>query len=159
LIEVNLKDKPEDLVRQNPYGKVPVLVDGDGVIYESAILNEYLEEKFPQVRLMPSDLLLRSKARIWIDFMNTRVHPAASDLQHDRNLDKAGEKMQQHLQTLDKEIAGKDYLLGEYSLADITFIPFYTRRERYKVVIDDNYPNVKRWAESLIARPQVAVTI
>lgn len=157
---MNLKNKPEDLVRQNPYGKVPVLVDGDGVIYESAILNEYLEEKFPQVRLMPSDPLLRSKARIWIDFMNTRLHPAASDLQHDRNLDKAGGNMKQHLQTLDKEMAGKDYLVGdEYSLADITFIPFYTRRDRYKVIIDDNYPNVKRWAERLIARPQVAPTL
>ena len=156
---MNLKNKPEDLVRQNPYGKVPVLVDGDGVIYESAILNEYLEEKFPQVRLMPSDPLLRSKARIWIDFMNTRVHPAASDLQHDRNLDKAGEKMAQHLQTLDKEMAGKDFLVGDYSLADITFIPFYTRRDRYKVTIDDNYPNLKRWGKNLIARPQVAPTI
>ena len=159
MIEVNLKNKPEDLVRQNPYGKVPVLVDGDGVIYESAILNEYLEEKFPQVRLMPSDPLLRSKARIWIDFMNTRVHPAASDLQHDRNLDKAEETMKQHLQTLDQAMAGKDFLVGEYSLADITFIPFYTRRQRYKVVIDDHYPNLKRWGENLIARPQVAATI
>ena len=42
-------------------------------------------------------------------------------------------------------------------LADVTFIPFYTRRERYKVAIDE-YPNVKRWAENLIARPQVAPT-
>ncbi len=146
-------------MRQNPYGKVPVLVDGDGVIYESAILNEYLDEKFPQLRLMPSDPLARSKTRIWVDFMNTRVHPAASDLQHDRNVDKAREKMQQHLKTLEQEIAGKDYLLGEYSLADVTFIPFYTRRDRYKVVIDENFPNIKRWGESLIARPQVAATL
>ena len=156
---MNLKNKPKDLLELNPYAKVPVLVDVDGVVYESAILNEYLEEKFPQVRLMPSDPLLRSKARIWVDFMNTRVHPVASDLQHDRNLDKAGEKMKQHLQTLDQEMAGKDFLVGEYSLADITFIPFYTRRERYKVVIDDQYPNLKRWAENLIARPQVTATI
>jgi glutathione S-transferase len=147
------------LVRQNPYGKVPVLVDGDGVIYESAIINEYLDEKFPQVRLMPSDPLKRSKARIWIDFMNTRVHPAASDLQHDRQPEKAAEKMHQHLQTLDKELAGKEFLVGEYSLADVTFVPFYTRRERYKVTIDGKYPNLKRWAEALIARPQVAATI
>ena len=156
---MNLKNKPEDLTRRNPYGKVPVLIDGDGVIYESAILNEYLEEKFPEVRLMPSDPLLRSKVRIWIDFMNTRVHPTASDLQHDRNLDKAADKMKQHLQALDREIAGKDYLVGEFSLADVTFIPFYTRRARYKVNIDDNYPNLKRWGESLVARPQVAATI
>jgi glutathione S-transferase len=159
MIEVNLKNKPEDLVRQNPYGKVPVLVDDGGVVYESAIINEYLEEKFPTVRLMPTDLLARSKMRIWVDYMNTRIHPAASDLQHDRNIDKAKEKMAQHLQTLDKELASKEYLVGDYSLADVTFIPFYTRRERYKVVIDDTYPNVKRWAESLIARPQVAATI
>lgn len=157
---MNLKIKPEDLVRQNPYGKVPVLVDGEGVIYESAILNEYLEERFPQVCLMPSNPLLRSKARIWIDFMNTRVHPAASDLQKNRDLEKAKERMKQHLEALNNEIAVKPFLVGdEYSLADITFIPFYTRRERYNVVIDDNYPNLKRWAESLIARPQVAATI
>jgi glutathione S-transferase len=57
-------------------------------------------------------------------------------------------------------MAGKEFLVGdEYSLADITFIPFYTRRDRYKVTIDDNYPNIKRWAESLVARPQVAPTI
>ena len=56
LIEVDLKNKPEDLTRQNPYGKVPVLVDGGGVVYESAIIDEYLEEKFPEVPLMPTRL-------------------------------------------------------------------------------------------------------
>jgi glutathione S-transferase len=147
------------LLKQNPYGKVPVLVDGVGVIYESAVINEYLDEKFPQLQLMPADLLQRAKVRIWIDFLNTRVHPAASDITHNRAPDKARERMRQHLQALDEEIAGKDYLVGNYSLADISFIPFYTRRERYGVVIDDNYPNLKRWGKALIARPQVAPTI
>jgi glutathione S-transferase len=136
-----------------------VLVDDGGVIYESAIINEYLEEIFPAVRLMPSNPLLRAKARIWIDFMNSRVHPAASDLAHDREPDKARERMKQHLETLDKEMAGRKYLVGDYSLADITFIPFYTRRERYGVAIDDKVPNLKRWGEDLIARPQVTPTI
>ena len=136
-----------------------MLVDDGGVIYESAIINEYLEEIFPEVRLMPGNPLLRAKARIWIDFMNSRVHPAASDLAHDREPDKARERMKQHLETLDKEMAGRKYLVGDYSLADITFIPFYTRRERYGVAIDDKVPNLKRWGEDLIARPQVAPTI
>jgi glutathione S-transferase len=135
-----------------------VLVDDGGVIYESAIINEYLEERFPEVRLMPTNPLLRSKARIWIDFMNSRVHPAASDISHNREPDKAREQMKKHLDTLEKEMAGRKYIVGDYSLADITFIPFYTRRERY-VVIDDTYPNLKRWGEDLIARPQVAPTI
>jgi glutathione S-transferase len=147
------------LLKQNPYGKVPVLVDGDGVIYESAVINEYLDEKFPQVQLMPADLLQRAKVRIWIDFLNTRVHPAASDITHNRAPEKARERMRQHLQALDSEMAGKDYLVGNYSLADISFIPFYTRRERYGTVIDDTYPNLKRWGEALIARPQVAPTL
>jgi glutathione S-transferase len=156
---VDLKNKPEELLRQNPYGKVPVLVDGDGVIYESAIIDEYLEEKFPHVRLMPTDLLLRAKVRIWVDYMSTRLHAAASDITHNREPEKARERMKQHLTTLDKEMAGRKYLVGEYSLADVSYIPFYTRRERYAVVIDDAYPNLKRWGEDLIARPRVAVTL
>ncbi len=144
---------------QNPYGKVPVLFDDDGVLYESAVINEYLDEKFPLPQLMPADLLQRAKVRIWIDFFNTRVHPAASDITHDRAPEKARERMRQHLQALDNEMAGKDYVVGNYSLADITFIPFYTRRERYGGVIDDTYPNLKRWGEALIARPQVAPTL
>lgn len=146
-------------MQRNPYGKVPVLVDGGGVIYESAIINEYLDEKFPEIGLLPADLLQRSKVRIWIDFLNTRVHPAASDLAHNREPDKARDKMHQHLQTLDKELAGKKYIVDDYSLADITFIPFYTRQERYGIAIDERYPNVKRWGENLIARAQVAPTI
>jgi len=159
LIEVDLKNKPDDLLKQNPYGKVPVLVDGDGVIYESAVINEYLEEKFPQPRLLPANHLQRAKVRIWIDFLNTRVHPVASDIAHNREPEKAKEQMRQHLQTLENEMAGKDYLVGDFSLADITFIPFYTRRQRYGVVIDGDFPNLKRWGEALIARPQVAPTL
>ncbi len=138
---------------------MPVLVDGEGVIYESAIINEYLEEKFPENPLIPSDLLLRSKVRIWVDFFNTRIHPAASDLAHNREPDKARERMSQYLDTLDKEMAGKKFIVGDFSLADVTFIPFYTRRERYHVVIDDRLPNVKRWGKDLIARSRVAPTI
>ena len=156
---MDLKNKPSDLVQRNPYGKVPVLVDGDGVIYESAIIDEYLDEKFPAVGLMPSDLLLRARARIWVDYMSTRLHAAASDITHNREPEKAKARMEQHLTALDNEMAGRKYLVGEYSLADVSFIPFYTRRQRYGVTIDDRYPNLKRWGEDLIARPRVASTI
>jgi len=136
-----------------------VLVDGDGVIYESAVINEYLDEKFADVPLMPHNQLDRAKVRIWVDFFNTRLHPTGSDLQKDREPEKARVRMAQHLRTIDDALIGNDYLVGnQLSLADITFIPFYTRRERYKVALDD-YPNAKRWAENLIGRPLVAPTI
>lgn len=146
-------------MQRNPYGKVPVLVDGDGIIYESAVINEYLDEKFTDHPLMPRNQLDRAKVRIWVDFFNTRVHPTASNLQKNREPEKARVKMAEHLGTLDDALAGRDYLVSnQFSLADVTFIPFYTRRERYTVNFD-NYPNIKRWAENLIARPQVAPTL
>ncbi len=138
---------------------MPVLVDGDGVIYESAVIDEYLDEKFADTPLMPRNQLDRAKVRIWVDFFNTRVHPTGSDLQKKRDPEKAQVRMDQHLRTLDDALSGKDYLVGnQFTLADVSFIPFYTRRERYTVSFD-NYPNIKRWAESLVARPQVAPTI
>lgn len=158
-MEVDLKNKPKDLLELNPYAKVPVLVDGPGVIYESAIINEYLDEKFPELSLMPKNALQRAKARIWIDFLNSRLHPAASDITHDREPDRARQRLQQHLSTLDSEMTGKDFIVGDYSLADVSFIPFYTRRQRYGVTIEDNFPNLKRWGEELVARRAVASTL
>ena len=146
-------------MQRNPYGKVPVLVDGDGIIYESAIIDEYLDEKFPEVRLMPTDLLLRAKVRIWVDYMSTRLHAAASDITHDREPEKAKARLEKQLSDLDQEMDGRKYIVGEYSLADVSFIPFYTRRERYGIAIDERYPNLKRWGEDLVARPRVAPTI
>ena len=64
LIECDLKNKSRELLELNPYGKVPVLVDGEAVVYESAIINEYLEEKYPAVPLLPKDPFKRSRARI-----------------------------------------------------------------------------------------------
>jgi glutathione S-transferase len=156
---VDLKNKPKDLLELNPYAKVPVLVDNGGVVYESAIVNEYLEEQYPATALLPANRLKRAKVRIWVDFLNTRIHPAAGDIAHDRDREKAAEHMRGHLATLDRELAGKEFIVDDYSLADVAFIPFYTRRARYGVTIDDSYPNVKRWGEALIARPAVAGTL
>ena len=136
-----------------------MLVDGEGVIYESAVIDEYLDEKFADVPLMPHNQLDRAKVRIWVDFINTRIHPTGSDLQKKRDPEKAQVRMDEHLRSLDAALAGKDYLVGnQFTLADVTFIPFYTRRDRYTVTFD-KYPNIKRWAEKLIARPRVAPTL
>ena len=138
---------------------MPVLVDGAGVIYESAIINEYLDEGFSELPLLPKDQLQRARARIWIDFLNSRVHPAASDITHDREPDRARQHLKQHLSALESEMTGKQFIVGDYSLADVTFIPFYVRRQLYGVTIDESFPNLKRWGEELIARPAVASTL
>lgn len=156
---MDLKNKPKDLLELNPYAKVPVLVDGEAVIYESAIINEYLEESYATVSLLPENSYQRAKVRIWIDFFNSRIHPAAHDIAHDKEPEKARERLLVHLQNLDREMAGKSFIVGDYSLADVTFIPFYTRRQRYGLSMEDDFLNLKRWGEELVRRPGVASTL
>ena len=53
IINVDLFDKPEKLVEMNPYNQVPVLVDRDLILFESNVINEYLEDRFPHPQLIP----------------------------------------------------------------------------------------------------------
>ncbi len=157
-MECDLKNKSEELVTLNPYGKVPVLVDGDTVIYESAVINEYLDEKFPEVSLMPRDLAKRAEVRIWIDFCNTRLQAAAGNIRHDHEVEKNKKRLREHLETLEERMAGRDYIVDDYSLADITYIPFFTREDHYRTSITEDLPNVKRWRDTLLERPKVKTT-
>ena len=61
---VDLHKKPEELVIYNPYNQVPVLVDREVHIYESNIINEYLDDRFPHPQLIPVDIILRARARL-----------------------------------------------------------------------------------------------
>ena len=135
-----------------------MLVDGDGVIYESAIINEYLEEKYPQVRLMPEDPLQRSRARIWIDYCNTRLQAAAGYIAHDHEVEKSKERLRGYLENLNREMSDREFIAGAYSLADITYIPFFCRLQRYQTTIGSDLPNVKAWMERLLDRPAVRAT-
>ena len=137
---------------------MPVLVDGDAVIYESAIIDEYLEEKYPQVPLMPKDPFARSRVRIWIDYCNTRLQQAGGYIAHDHQVEKSKEQLKQYLGTLNNEMKNREYIAGDYSLADITYIPFFCRLERYQATIDDSIPHVKSWMERLLSRPTVRAT-
>lgn len=137
---------------------MPVLVDGDGVIYESAIIDEYLEEKYPQVPLLPRDPLQRARARIWIDYCNTRLQQAGGYIAHDHEVEKSKEKVRGYLATLNQEMREREYLAGEYSLADITYIPFFCRLQRYQTTIGSELPHVKAWMQRLLDRPAVRAT-
>ena len=137
---------------------MPVLVDGDAVIYESAIINEYLEEKYPQVPLMPSDPVQRSRARIWIDYCNTRLQTAAGYIAHDHEVEKSKERLRGYLENLNNEMRNRQYIAGDYSLADITYIPFFCRLQRYQATIGADLPHVKSWMERLLDRAVVRST-
>jgi glutathione S-transferase len=137
---------------------VPVLEDGDAVVYESAIINEFLEEKYPDIPLMPKDPFKRARIRIWVDYCNTRLQHAGGKIAHDYEVEKSSQELRQYLETLNREMRGREYIVEDYSLADITYIPFFVRRERYKATIDDSLPYLKAWMDRLLDRPLVRAT-
>lgn len=72
--EVDLQNKPTEFTEVSRYGKVPAIKHGDVELYESAIINEYLDEVFPDPPLLPRDSATKAIARIWLDYANTRVN-------------------------------------------------------------------------------------
>src|SRR5438270_5102786 len=62
VIDVDLYNKPEDIAVMNPYNRLPVLVERDLILYESNIINEYIDERFPHPQLMPADPVMRARA-------------------------------------------------------------------------------------------------
>jgi len=136
LIEIDLANKPAWYGGVSLYGKVPAL-EHDGVrIVESAVINEYLEEVFPEPRLLPREPAGRALARIWIDFANTRLAPAFGKVlwgasPADRE---AGKKeLGAALDLVEREALGKlsssgPYFFGaEPTLVDFAFYPWFER--------------------------------
>ena len=80
LIEVDLSDKPKWFVKVSPYTKVPVLKKNDLVIWESTVINEYIDETYTAPAMIPDDAGHRALARIWVDYCNTRFVSAFGGL-------------------------------------------------------------------------------
>jgi glutathione S-transferase len=134
LIEIDLQNKPANFLEISPYGKVPVLKHGDNRIWESAIVNEYLEEVFLNPPLLPTDPMQRAQARIWINFADTRLFATTGKLLYSRDpqpptalLTELTEQLlfMEH-EGLCKNSSSTPYWLGtELSLVDLTFYPWF----------------------------------
>ena len=135
LTEIDLDNKPEWFLKISPYGKVPVIRDQDTVIFESAVINEYLEETFPLKPLLPNKPVDRAQARIWIDFANVRFVPQIYKLllaQKERQQSEHATRLIEALILMEEEgLAARKsgpYWLGEnISLVDFTFYPHLQR--------------------------------
>ncbi len=131
-IEIDLQNKPDGYTQISHYGKVPAIKHGDIEIYESAIINEYLDEVFPEPPLLPRDPAAKAIARIWIDYANTRLVPAFNKLlrgKDSQEQEQGRKEFTEALLYIEQEGLGKgDYLLGDqFSLVDISFYPWFER--------------------------------
>ena len=169
--EVDLKNKPAWFEEVSPYSKVPVLKCGDQVLYESVIINEFLDETFPEPALMPSDPFLRAQARVWIDYSNTRFIDAIYDLLGAKDAEAQAEQAakltacMEYMEDRGLKALGSDpfWLGSEVSLVDIAYWPFFERLPavtHYRGVgIPERCTRLKAWAEAMEARDSVQSTM
>lgn len=168
LIEIDLQNKPEGFTKISPYGKVPALKHGDERVWESAIINEYLDEVFPNPPLLPSNPIAKAQARIWIDFANTRFVPAFGKLLRNpdaQQQEEAAKELYNHLEFIEDEGLGKlsgegPYWFGEFiSLVDLSFYPWFERLPALEDLRNFHLPSkftrVQRWREAVSQRDSV----
>lgn len=166
-VMINLRkneQKDAGYLKINPYGLVPAMEDEGIFMYESTIINEYLEERYPKTPLMPKDPGRRVKVRLLEDFRDNHLYPAMKVIssatrsvpkeQWERTkIDAAFESIAPLFQRLEDELAGKDYLIGDYSLADVAFTPNLARQIELGVGLPEKYPCIRAWVDRLMKRP------
>jgi glutathione S-transferase len=163
------EQKRSEFLKLNPYGKVPVIDDNGKVLFESCIINEYLDEQHPNPPLMPKDPYLRGRGRILVDYALNYIHEPYWALrtemlkqEDERNTTAMEEKRQMLrslLQYLEGALGDKTYFLGDISLTDIDVLPRFLRMESYGVLPVPALPRLGAWLQRMKERPSVKVIL
>lgn len=129
---IDLDDKPDWFLDLSPRGKVPVLkVDGEP-IFESAVINELLDELYPDPPMFPEDPIERAKARAWIVFNEGEIMGPSYMLMIDNDVEENRQQLRGAFRKVDQRLAGRDgtYFLGDdFGLVDAVYAPLFTRWE------------------------------
>jgi glutathione S-transferase len=168
LTEIVLSNKPQAFLNVSAYGKVPALQDGGTHICESAIINEYLDETFPERPLLPRNPAGRAQARFWIDFANSRLFAITASLlygPHRQNPSPALEQVATALRFIETEALAKKpedgpYWLGrQLSLVDLTFYPWFEQLgalEHFRGIrVPSGLARLAQWQDAVAQRDAV----
>ena len=150
----------------NPNNKIPSIIDSDGpagkplTLFESGAILLYLAEKTG--KLWPQDMRKRYEVIQWLMFQMGGVGPMFGQANYFFRLEEkvpyAIERFHKEAlrlyKVLEKELSQKEFLAGEYSIADIATYPWVGRHDIHQVKLED-FPKVKRWFDTISARPAV----
>jgi glutathione S-transferase len=167
LIEIDLQNKPANFAEVSPTGKVPILKHGHYRIWESAIINECLEDAFPDPPLLPKDPTQRAQARLRMQFADARLFASTHKLFFAQNPQSQAEivqeiteslrSLEQDLQTLAAE--GPYWLGADLSLVDLTYWPWFEQVTVLEHFCGFTFPceldRLNRWWEGVAEREAV----
>lgn len=158
--------KTEEYLALNPNGKVPVLVDGDFILWESRAINVYLAGVKPERNLYPEDLKSRALVDQWSYWQAIHLGPAMQRIAFERMLkpmfgmgetDETAIEQQlkdiaQFLPVLDGALSDKEWIIGDLSLADFALASTFMYRDKCRISLRET-ANVDAWIKRLEARP------
>jgi len=157
VVEIDLFDRPDWLYEKNPKGRVPVLEEDDRPLAESAVLMEFLEERYPEPALLPPDPADRAAVRLLIFRADELTDPYYALR---RGEDGAGEQFDAALGRLEALLGAQPYLSGaEYGLADIALVPWVLRARDVLGVELEGFPALIDWLARLEQRPAIAAEV
>ncbi|MDH4865705.1 glutathione S-transferase N-terminal domain-containing protein [Bacillus cereus] len=157
--DIDLYNKPEDIAVMNPYGQVPILVERDLILYESNIINEYIDERFPHPQLMPADPTMRARTRLFLYNFEKELFVHVAALEDRRNADAkaqelARQQIRNHLSQLAPILLKNKYMLGEeFSMLDVAIAPLLWRLDHYGIELPKSAAPVQKYAERVFSRP------
>jgi len=156
-VEVDLDDRPAWIYEKNPLGRVPVLEEDTFVLAESAVIDEYLDDRYPEPPLWPADPAERALGRMLVFRFDDLSRPYYALR---RGEDGAADRLDVALGELDALLEGRPFLSGrEFGLADIAYVPWILRaRDRLDVDLS-RFSALADWLARLEVRPSIAAEI
>jgi len=156
-IVIDLRDRPEWVYELNASGRVPILVEDGWALPESAVINELLEESYPDPALLPGDPAERAEARLRIFRCGDFTDPYYALRRREPDADEA---FAAALASLDATLAEIPFLTGlDFGLADIAYVPWVIRARDMLGVDLEPYEHVSAWVGTLSERPSIAAEI
>jgi len=174
-IYVDLSDKPGWFREISPLGKVPLLKAGDHVIFESAVILEYLEESQPNP-LLPKDALERARHRAWVEFGSSILNDIAGfySAPDETAFKGKAQKLTEKFERIERELSARPWTDGPsidgpwfagfaFGLVDTVFGPVFRYFEVFDEIADfgilSGRPRLAAWRRSLASRPSVAQAV
>lgn len=159
----------EEWLAKNPVGKVPVLEDGDLMMFESGAMLQYLLDRYGEGQLQPKPgTTAHAEYLQWSWFAeSTFCRPVGEIVNHARNFnpvidDVVAEmtgRSDQCLSAVNDALADREYICGEFTAADIMLGYCFVLAERFTSLLDKDYPHAKRYWQTLMARPSASVIL
>jgi len=159
---IDLAAPPDWFLKISPFGKVPILIMKDDVIFESSVINEFLEEAFP-IKLHPADLIQRAKNRSWIEFSSPclaasfKLSIAESKQKFNETLDELNIRFDQLEAILDNQ---PYFNSAQFSLVDASYAPLFHRLHCLNELNPgmfqaDRHAKINRWKDQLLGEDTV----